>query len=547
MLPSRRSAPLAGEEWLYEPAYGGTRVFIDVTPGTGPGHVTITDADGNDVTAEHLAVVAAFAVLTRRLKAPVRLDGEIVGETFVAFDVLRDGALDVRPLPLTARRARLERILTNVVSPALRLSEIAAADATELSRRAIEKGQRAIVAKRAEAPYRGGASADWRLIAVQPRQAVRTHGQIATRTASRDRNRRPAAATSRRQGHGRRRRAPHTHAASADLLALDPERARITEALAALEEAGGHGALDLGDGRVLEVTHLARVFWPDVGVTKGELMRYYVRIAPWLLPAVDDRPLVMQRFPQGVGRPAFFQQHAPPAAPPWARVETLPSDRVVPSRLVGGSLATLLYMTQIGVIAQDPWFSRVASPDTPDHAVLDLDPMPGVRFATVVDVARWVGDALHEIGAPSVVKTSGATGLHVYVPLAPGTSYTSARLFGQLIATIVTDRHPGVATVERSVDRRGRRVYVDFLQNSRGKTLATAYSARATAWAGVSTPLAWDEVSPGLDPRAFTLRTIDARLATAGDRWARLRTERAMNLEAVAPGLLGSRRVKSSA
>jgi bifunctional non-homologous end joining protein LigD len=133
------------------------------------------------------------------------------------------------------------------------------------------------------------------------------------------------------------------------------------------------------------------------------------------------------------------------------------------------------------------------------------------------------------------------------VPLAPGTSYASARLFCQLVATLIAERHPDVATVERAVDRRGPRVYVDFLQNSRGKTLATAYSARATAWAGVSTPLEWDEVTPALDPRAFTLRTIDARLAAAGDLWARLRAARPIDLQAVAPRLLRSRRLKSSA
>jgi len=132
-----------------------------------------------------------------------------------------------------------------------------------------------------------------------------------------------------------------------------------------------------------------------------------------------------------------------------------------------------------------------------------------------------------------MVKTSGATGLHVYVPLAPGTSSASARIFCELIATVIAQRHPDVATVERAVDRRGQRVYVDYLQNSRGKTLAAAYSARATAWAGVSTPLGWDEVDRALDPRDFTLRTIDARLARVGDRWAALRRARPVDLDAV--------------
>jgi bifunctional non-homologous end joining protein LigD len=516
MRPARRAAPRTGEGWLYEPAYGGARVFAEVTPGRGPGHVRLRTPEGRDVTAREPAIVAAFATLVRRLKAPVLLDGEIVDGAFVAFDVLRDGALDVRPLPLTARRARLERILGNVVAPALRLSETAAGDGRELARRAAARGLRALVAKRAESPYRAGAG-DWRTI--------------------------PIARRPRAPAVGRARRPPAVAPAAPP---RDPELRRIVERLAAIEAGGGHGSLDLDEGRVLECTHLDRVFWPAAGVTKGELLRYYTRVSPWLLPLVDDRPLVMQRFPQGVGRPAFFQQHAPPAAPPWVRVQRLPVDRVVPSRIIGGALATLLYMAQIGAIAQDPWFSRAASLDTPDHAVIDLDPMPGVAFARVVDVARWVGDELQRLDAPGVVKTSGATGLHVYVPLAPGTSYASARLFGELVGTLVAQRHPEVATVERAVDRRGRRVYVDFLQNSRGKTLAAAYSARASAWAGVSTPLTWDELTPALDPRAFTLRSIDAHLASVGDRWAALRRARAVDLGAVvraASAASGRRRV----
>jgi DNA ligase D-like protein (predicted polymerase) len=517
MRPARRAAPLAGEGWLYEPAYGGARVLVEVTPGRGPGHVRLRTPEGRDVTAREPAIVAALATLVRRLKASVLLDGEIVDDAFVAFDVLRDGALDVRRLPLTARRARLERILGHLVAPALRLSETAAGDGRELARRAAARGLRALVAKRAGSSYRAGAGGDWRTIPIARRAGA------------------PAVARARRSP----REAPPA-------LPRDPELRRIVERLAALEAGGGHGSLDLGEGRVLECTHLDRVFWPSAGVTKGELLRYYTRVSPWLLPVVDDRPLVMQRFPQGVGRPAFFQQHAPPAAPPWVRVQRLAVDRVVPSRIIGGSLATLLYMAQIGAISQDPWFSRAASLDTPDHVVIDLDPMPGVAFARVVDVARWVGDELQRFGAPGVVKTSGATGLHVYVALAPGTPYASARLFGELIATLVAERHPDVATVERAVDRRGRRVYVDFLQNSRGKTLAAAYSARASAWAGVSTPLTWDELTPTLDPRAFTLRSIDAHLARVGDRWAALRRARVVDLDAVvraAGAAAGRRRV----
>jgi bifunctional non-homologous end joining protein LigD len=283
----------------------------------------------------------------------------------------------------------------------------------------------------------------------------------------------------------------------------------------------------------LSVGHLDKVFWPASGITKGALMRYYAWAAPYLLPAVADRPLIMRRFPEGVRGKAFYQQRAPDDVPRGVRVESLPVDREVPSRLIGGSLATLLFMTQIAAISQDPWFSRVGSIDDADHVVLDLDPMPGVSFATIVDVARWVHDELERVGTPSVPKTSGAQGLHIYIPLPQHTSYEAGRLFCELIATLVAERHPRVATVERAVDARGRRVYVDYLQNMRGKTLATAYSARATDDAGVSAPLTWAELHAGVDRRDFTVRTMPERVRAAGDLWKVLRESPGADLAAI--------------
>jgi bifunctional non-homologous end joining protein LigD len=222
------------------------------------------------------------------------------------------------------------------------------------------------------------------------------------------------------------------------------------------------------------------------------------------------------------------------------RREVLPDD-VEPideegprDRLIGGSLTTLLYMTQLAAISQDPWFSRVADPMHQDHTAIDLDPGEGAGFKDVLDVARWVKDELDRLGIPAVPKTSGSRGLHIYIPLPPKTTYQVGQLLAEIVATIVASAHPKVATVERWVKRRPRgTVYVDYLQNILGKTLATAYSARATEFAGVSTPLHWKEVKPGLDPRDFTIRTAPARFREAGDLWARLRTGKPVDLGAV--------------
>ena len=307
----------------------------------------------------------------------------------------------------------------------------------------------------------------------------------------------------------------------------------LVEQLREIEDGNGNGVLALPGNERLEVTNLRKVFWPELRLTKGDLLRYYARVSPVLLPVVADRPLVMKRHPNGIGSKAFYQQRAPSPVPPGVRVEVVEGDEEVPSRLVGGALKTLLYMAQLAAISQDPWFSRVASPQIVDHIAIDLDPPEGVPFATVLDVARWVRDELETLGAEGFPKTSGADGLHIYVPMPAGTPYEAGLLYAQIVATMVATRHPRVATVERSVRARGKRVYVDYLQNIRGKTLACAYSARASDYAGASAPLTWKEVDAGVDRRDFTILTLPDRLKKVGDLWAGLRKAKGVNLAAV--------------
>jgi bifunctional non-homologous end joining protein LigD len=307
--------------------------------------------------------------------------------------------------------------------------------------------------------------------------------------------------------------------------------ARVRSQLDALTERGG-GALPLLDGGALTVTNLAKRMWPDLGITKADLFRHYLDVAPFILPVVRDRPLVMRRLPDGVGGHAFFQHRAPDDVPPGVRREAVAGDDV-PSRLVGGGLTTLLYMVQLAVISQDPWFSRTQSPEAIDFAAIDLDPMEGAKPARVRDVARWVRDELELLGVTGHVKTSGARGLHIYLPMRPGTPFEAGQLFCRLIASVVAGRHPDAATVERAVKRRDpSAIYLDCLQNAFGKTLACAYSARASAFAGVSTPLAWKELDRRFDPRDFTIRTLPGRLRDVGDLWAALRKAKGIDLEA---------------
>ena len=319
---------------------------------------------------------------------------------------------------------------------------------------------------------------------------------------------------------------------------VDADLASLFDVLTHLEKTRKDADVTLPNGDSLRFTNLAKVFWPKLGITKGELIRYYVQASPYLLPCVDDRPLVMKRFPNGVDGPAFYQQRHPEKTPPGVRREVLP-DHIEPideegprDRLIGGSLTTLLYMTQLAAISQDPWFSRVADPLSQDHTAIDLDPGEGATFAHVLDVARWVKDELDRFGIPGVPKTSGSRGLHIYIPLPKHTSYQTGQLLAEMVATIVATAHSKVATVERWVKRRPRgTVYVDYLQNILGKTLATAYSARATDYAGVSTPLTWAEVARGIDPKTFTIHTAPARFKEVGDLWAPLRTGKPVDIK----------------
>ncbi|GLC25151.1 DNA ligase D [Roseisolibacter agri] len=313
----------------------------------------------------------------------------------------------------------------------------------------------------------------------------------------------------------------------------------VVEQLARIEAEGGDGVVRLGPRTSLDVTNLDKVYFPDDGITKGDVMRYYATVAPHVLPVLADRPLVLRRFPNGIGGKAFYQ-HRADNVPAGVRTEPVDADgdgQSVPF-LVGGDLATVLYSVQLGAISVDPWHSRVGALDTADYTILDLDPGPKAPFARVVDVARWIKGELDALGLHAALKTSGSTGLHIALPLPAGTKADSALLLAELIATRVATAHPKEATIERSLRARSAgAVYVDYLQNIPGKTVAGAYAVRARPRATVSTPLAWEELDDALDPAAFTLRTVPARLEQVGDLWrAAMRKPNPMRaLRALAP------------
>lgn len=358
----------------------------------------------------------------------------------------------------------------------------------------------------------------------------------------------PAAVRPRRPARTSRagRSRPRSSPPPALTPAADPAIDALCGQVSALESSRKRGTLVLPDGSQVPVGNLHKVFWPEPGLTKGDLVRFNLRMSPYLLPVVADRPLVMKRFPNGIDGQWFYQHRSPGELPEGVRVVTVREspereDTAVPY-LIGGTLQTLAWMAQLAVISQDPWFSRLPDIGEADWVALDLDPMPEAPFGRVVEVARWLHDELARLGTPCLAKTSGASGLHIYIPLPPGTPYEAGLILCQILATIVASRHPRAATVERTVKRRAAdAVYIDYLQNIYGKTLAAAYSARASPFAGVSTPLTWEEVhdglKTGLSPRDFTLQNVFERFAEVGDLWAGLRAGAPADLRAVLAGL----------
>ena len=295
----------------------------------------------------------------------------------------------------------------------------------------------------------------------------------------------------------------------------------LLDQLTAIEKKGGDGSLDFGGGKTVKVSNLDKVFFPREKYTKGDVMRYYARIADFILPTIQDRPLVLKRFPNGINGESFYQHKASDSIPPEVRVEVIETDGgEKQSRIIGGELLTLLYTIQLDAISVDPWHSPVQSLEYADYTIIDLDPGPRANFTRVVQVAAWAKEVIEGFGLHAAIKTSGSTGLHIYLPLPPRTPNEAATLVAQMIATKVAEAHPKEATIERFVKARGAAtVYVDYLQNIQGKTVAGPYCVRAKPGAPVSTPLKWTELTADLDPHDYDLGSAAERFEKIGNIW----------------------------
>lgn len=270
---------------------------------------------------------------------------------------------------------------------------------------------------------------------------------------------------------------------------------------------------EVEERRDVRRTNTDKVFWPDAGYTKGDLIDYYEAIGPWILPYLEDRPLVLTRYPDGIDGKSFYQKDAPDWAPDWLRTVTLwseGSEREL-SYIVCDNVETLVWVANSGAIPLHVWHSRVADLQKPDWCVLDLDPKDA-PFEHVIDVARALHSLCDEIDLPHYVKTSGSSGLHVLIPLARQFTHEQARILAHLLARVIVAEHDQIATLHRVIDRRQGKVYLDYLQNGQGKLIAAPFSVRPKPGAPVSAPLHWDEVRHGLAILDFTIADMVDRM-----------------------------------
>ena len=281
-------------------------------------------------------------------------------------------------------------------------------------------------------------------------------------------------------------------------------------------------ALDLEvDGRVVKLTNLGKMFWSEQGITKRDLIQYYADVAPYLLPHLQDRAMVMKRYPNGAAGEFFFMKRAPSPRPDWIEICHIEhsSGNVINFPMIQ-DMAALLWVINLGCIDLNQWYARCDDVDRPDYVHFDLDPVPGATFEKVSETALLLKEALDALKMPSYAKTTGSKGIHIYVPIQRGPTQKQVWTFAKELSHAIASQAPKLVTAVYVVSKRPKgRVLVDYNQNAWGRTLASIYSVRPRPEATVSTPVTWAELKRGVKIEDFTMKNVPARLKKVGDLW----------------------------
>ena len=596
MQAQTRDKPFTEPGWLFELKYDGYRLLAHKSQG----RIRLRYRSGKKATD-------AFPDLVRALKAlpfdDVILDGEVVvldeegrpqfqrlqkrvqlsrtidieratvdyPGTMMVFDLLAFGEHDLRPLPLSTRKAFLKELLPT--TGFLRFGDHVPTRGEAFYQQVIRMGLEGMVAKKADSPYRPGRSHEWLKFRTErsddfvivgytePKRDTRTgfSGLHLAQYVGRDLvysggvgsgfDEQTLRALSEQLAADRINKEPcigpilrtprdvwvkprlvcevrYLHRTDEGFL-RHPVFLRLRDDKAiedmmepeldpTFEPSEGESASD-EEVRKVPLTNLDKVFWPEERYTKGHLIDYYRVVAPWILPYLKDRPVVLTRYPDGIHGKNFFQKDAPPSIPGWVRTERMWSEHAQREidYFVADDEETLLYVINLGSIPLHVWSSRVTTLQAPDWSILDLDPK-GAPFSDVVRIAQSIRALCDDLELPTFPKTSGASGLHVLVPLGQQCTYDQSRTLAELIARIIVAELPDIATVERHIPSREGRVYIDYLQNGHGRLLVSPLCVRPRRGATVSTPLGWEEVTEDLDPNQFTIQTVPSRLRAQG-------------------------------
>ncbi len=594
MLAATTDALPTGEAWVFEPKWDGFRAVARISGGVATlrsrndndlteRFPTVARSLGQAVRSPAAVLDGEICALDERGRSGFGLLQRGAGTlVYVAFDVLERDGVSLVELPYRERRRALEQLLDAsaegvLVSPSFD-------DGAALEKVAHDHGLEGIVAKRVDSPYRAGRrSSDWRKLKLTQRQefviagftrgkgsraagigalvlgvygsgGLQYAGNVGTGLTADELDRLEGLLVPLRRDDSPFAVVPAMpRVRRGDITWVEPTlvaeiefaewtrdgrlRAPVYHGLrddkpaeeVVVERAPMPTAIRRGS-RTLQLSNLDKPFWPDEGITKGDLLGYYRDVAPALVPHLRNRPFTMKRYPDGWQGKHFFQKNAPKHMPEWIKRAPFPAStrdgerRVIDYPLVNDELA-LLWMVNMGCIDMNAWASRVDRPDRPDWVMFDLDPSDDVGFAEVIEVALLVKQLLDLAELESFPKTSGSRGIHVVVPIARRQGYEATRSFASVIAGALARTHPGLVTTEWT-KRKRRGVLVDANQNGPGKTTASVYSVRPRAGAAVSTPLRWDEVQAGLDPEAFTLDEVRRRVAHHGDLFAPVLTLR---------------------
>lgn len=523
------------------------------------GEVVVHDAQGKP----SFELLQKRGRLTKAIE--VRHAAVALPATYYVFDLLAFGPYDVRPLPLLERKRLLERLLPAV--GAIRYSDHIEQRGEDFYEQIERMGLEGMVGKDAAAPYRGGRSPRWIKVRAErtddfvivgytvPKGSRGGFGALDLAAYDGD-----TLIYAGRVGSGFRTSELDALREELDAIRIDAPpcqdapasndhrwvEPRLVAEVRYKEWTGEHLLrqpvfLRFRDDKspeecrgesaereapsaktvkpaepaepAVQLSNLEKVFWPAEGYTKGDLVKYYGAVAEWALTYLRDRPVVMTRYPDGIGGKSFFQKDAPVFAPDWLHTVTVWSEDAQRELkyFVADSPEALVYIANLASIPLHIWSSRVGALERPDWCILDLDPK-GAPFRDVITVARALRELCNEIELPCYVKTSGSSGLHVLLPLGRQCTHEQSRTLGGLLARVIVHRVPKVATIARVISQREGKVYLDYLQNGYGKLLVAPFSVRPLPGAPVSTPLEWREVKKGLDIRRFTIKTVPTRM-----------------------------------